>query len=105
MAIYHDEERLYSEHSMAAEAELLPCSLGSSRAILLYSGSWTGCHPGLSSGELAKTWNAEAEYCEGTLLREPSCGASLSKSGLPIYLFLRDGHVGRSVDTLNGMYS
>ena len=38
-AIYHDGERLYSEHRAAAEAELLPCSSACSRAILLYSGS------------------------------------------------------------------
>ncbi len=39
MAIYHDEERLYSEHRTAAEAELLFRSWASKRAILLYSGS------------------------------------------------------------------
>ena len=39
MAIYHDEERLYSEHRTAADAELLLCSRASNRAILLYSGS------------------------------------------------------------------
>lgn len=39
LAIYHDGERLYSEQSTAAEAELLLGSGGSSRAILLYTGS------------------------------------------------------------------
>ena len=78
MAIYQDEERLYSEHSTAADVELLPCPLWSSRAILLYSGSWLEYQPDLSSGELAKTWNAEAEYCNNNIIREhlscESCG-------------------------------
>ena len=60
-AIYHEGERLYSEHSTAAEAALLlTCSPACIRAIRLYSGSCDGCHMGVCSSELRKTWNADA---------------------------------------------